>query len=114
MGKRFGLFLLFLSCFFFLPTIPAQEKIVEGGKTFYLHQVKKGEGFYRLSVIYQVAQKEIIDANPDLAFQGLKEGSIVKIPVPNAAPVQGVAAQSEATTYTVKPCAHRPTTSAKP
>ena len=102
MGKRFGLFLLFLSCFFFLPTIPAQEKIVEGGKTFYLHQVKKGEGFYRLSVIYQVAQKEIIDANPDLAFQGLKEGSIVKIPVPNAAPVQGVAAQSEATTYTVK------------
>lgn len=57
-----------------------QEKIVEGGKTYLLHKIQKGEGFYRLSVIYGVSQKDIVDANPEMALQGLKEGSLVKIP----------------------------------
>lgn len=73
--------LCLLVCFMNAP-LASQEKIVEGGKTYYLHKVEKGQGFYRLSVIYGIAQKDIIDANPDLALAGLKEGSVVKIPAP--------------------------------
>ncbi len=102
MGKVYRLFVLFLSCFMFLAAGVAQEKIVEGGKTFYLHKVQKGEGFYRLSVIYDVAQKEIIDANPDLALQGLKEGSLVKIPVKAPVGVQKNNPQEGYIFHTVK------------
>ena len=102
MGKVYRLFVLFLSCFMFLAAGAAQEKIVEGGKTFYLHKVHKGEGFYRLSVIYDVAQKEIIDANPDLALQGLKEGSLVKIPVKAPVTVQKNNPQEGFIFHTVK------------
>lgn len=65
-----------------ITVLPAhsQEKIVEGGNTYLLHKVKKGEGLYRLSVIYGVAQQDIINANPDIETQGLKEDSLVRIP----------------------------------
>ncbi len=102
MGKVYRLFVLFLSCFLFLAVGAAQEKIVEGGRTFYLHKVQKGEGFYRLSVIYHVAQKEIIDANPDLAFQGLKEGSMVKVPVKSIMAAQISQPQDGFVLHTVK------------
>lgn len=72
--------------FFFLillyaTPLASQEKTTIGGKDYYLHQVKKGEGFYRLSITYGVSQKEIVDANSDLALTGLKEGAVVKVPV---------------------------------
>lgn len=81
MDKIYRLFVLFFLWGMVSTICIGQEKIVEGGRTYYLHKVQKGEGFYRLSVLYQVAQKDIVDANPDLALQGLKEGSLVKVPV---------------------------------
>lgn len=56
------------------------DKIIIDGKTFYLHKVAKGEGFYRIGKIYGVSQKEIVEANPDAVF-GLKEGQLLKVPV---------------------------------
>lgn len=102
MGKVYRLFVLFLSCFLFLAVGAAQEKILEGGRTFYLHKVQKGEGFYRLSVMYHVAQKEIIDANPDLAFKGLKEGDLVKVPAKSSSEVQATQSQNGFIRHTVK------------
>ncbi|TAJ12418.1 LysM peptidoglycan-binding domain-containing protein [Marinilabiliaceae bacterium JC017] len=56
------------------------DKIIIDGKTFYLHKVAKGEGFYRIGKVYGVSQKEIVEANPDAVF-GLKEGQLLKVPV---------------------------------
>ncbi len=58
----------------------AMDKIVLNGQEYYLHKVKKSEGLYRIGVNYGVSQKEILEANPEVAF-GLKEGQLIKIPV---------------------------------
>ncbi len=57
------------------------QTVVENGRTYQLHTVVKGEGLYRLSVKYGVAQEDIISANPNLTKTGLVEGIVVKIPV---------------------------------
>ena len=56
------------------------QKVIVDGKTFYLHAVKKGEGFYGIAKKYGVSQKEIHEANPKSIF-GLKPGDILYIPV---------------------------------
>ncbi len=56
------------------------DKIIIDGKTYYLHIVQKGEGFYGIAKKYGVSQKEIHDANPKSIF-GLKEGDVLHIPV---------------------------------
>lgn len=58
---------------------PAQ-KIILGGKEFYLHVVQRGEGLYRISVNYGVSQQEILDANDDIT-ENLKVGQILRIPI---------------------------------
>lgn len=60
--------------------VKMNNKIIIEGKTYYLHEVKKGEGLYRISVNYGVSQKELLEANPSAAF-GLKEGQWIKVPV---------------------------------
>lgn len=70
-----------------------EETVVENGRTYKLHTVAKGEGLYRLSIRYGVAQEDIISANPVVREKGLVEGITVKIPVRNS---------SSAVTYTVK------------
>ncbi len=72
----------------------AQEEIVvENGRAYKLHTVVKGEGLYRLSVSYGVAQEDIISANPVVREKGLVEGITVKIPIKKT---------SSSPTYTVK------------
>ncbi len=56
------------------------NKVIIEGKTYYLHIVQKGEGFYGIAKKYGVSQKEIHDANPTSIF-GLKPGDILHIPV---------------------------------
>ncbi len=63
-------------------SIYAQEndKVIINGKTYYLHIVQQGEGFYGIAKKYGVSQKEIHDANPESIF-GLKPGDVLHIPV---------------------------------
>ncbi len=56
------------------------DKVIISGKTYYLHVVQKGEGFYGIAKKYGVSQKEIHEANPDAIF-GLKPGDVLYIPV---------------------------------
>lgn len=77
-------FLLFLSIFSsFCLTISAQNKTDERvsieGKTFILHEVQNEETIFTLCKLYNIEQKELVAANPDLLF-GLKQGNTVKIP----------------------------------
>ncbi|NDV66002.1 LysM peptidoglycan-binding domain-containing protein [Bacteroides sp. 224] len=44
------------------------------------HTVQEGETFYRLSVMYQVSLKEIMEANPEISAESLKVGDVVRIP----------------------------------
>jgi len=57
-----------------------RSKIIIDGKTYYLYEVKKGEGLYRISKNFGVTQKEILEVNPEIA-SGLKEGQLIRIPV---------------------------------
>ncbi len=58
----------------------AGDKVIIDGKTYYLHQVDKSEGLYRISLKYGITQREILDANPSITTE-LTEGQILKIPV---------------------------------
>ncbi len=50
------------------------------GKVFYKYPVQKGEGLYRISKNFGVAQEDIVKYNPELQNQGLKLGQIILIP----------------------------------
>jgi LysM repeat protein len=56
------------------------DKIIIEGKTFFVHKVQKGEGFYGIAKRYGVSQKEIQDVNPKLSL-GLNPGDIIYIPI---------------------------------
>ncbi len=58
---------------------PAQ-KILLGGKEYFLHVVQHGEGLYRIGVNYGVSQQEIMDANHDITVD-LKVGQIIRVPI---------------------------------
>ncbi|MGM0503541.1 MAG: amino acid ABC transporter substrate-binding protein [Bacteroidota bacterium] len=58
----------------------ADDKVMIGGKLYYVHVVKKGETLYSLSNLYNVSQKEIAKENPEV-FLGLQIGQSLKIPV---------------------------------
>lgn len=51
------------------------------------HTVKGGETVYGLTTRYQVTMAEILNANPSLASTGLKEGSIIRIPLQEGAKI---------------------------
>ncbi len=63
-----------------LPGAKLADKVIVAGKTFYLYEVKQGEGFYGISKMFGVSQKEIHEANPK-SILGLKAGDILYIPV---------------------------------
>ncbi len=60
------------------PDVPGQ--IVEGGKTFLVHQVKAGETLFSIGRKYQVDREVIVQHNPGAA-DGLRTGEKLKIPV---------------------------------
>ncbi|MDR1171831.1 MAG: LysM peptidoglycan-binding domain-containing protein [Bacteroidales bacterium] len=79
--------ILFLICVSVAPparaqvtVVPSKKKVVVDGKSFYLHTVKQGETLYSIGKAYNVLQKDIVFNNPD-AFEGIKIGQELKIPV---------------------------------
>ncbi|HHJ10590.1 MAG TPA: LysM peptidoglycan-binding domain-containing protein [Bacteroidetes bacterium] len=61
------------------PIHRSSEKVIIGGKVYYIHVVKKGQTLYSISKVYNVPQKRISRENPILVT-GLQEGMILKIP----------------------------------
>ena len=58
----------------------SSKKIILNGREYYLHEVKKSEGLYRISANYGVSQQEILEVNDDIT-ENLKVGQIIRIPV---------------------------------
>ena len=54
----------------------------ENGKSYHIYTVQKSEGLYAISKKFNVAQNEIIIANPEIN-DGLKVGQKIKIPISN-------------------------------
>jgi LysM repeat protein len=67
----------------------SDAKVRIGGEDFYVHAVAKGDTFYSLGKLYNVADTIIVRHNP-LTSDGLKVGQMIKIPVvaPAAAPAK--------------------------
>ncbi|MBN2520957.1 MAG: LysM peptidoglycan-binding domain-containing protein [Bacteroidales bacterium] len=59
--------------------IKSTEKVIIEGRVYYIHEVKKGETLYSISLAYNVELKELIKENPDVLY-GLMIGHILKIP----------------------------------
>lgn len=57
----------------------SSEKVIIGGKIYYIHIVKKGETLYSISKAYGIPEKEISQENPVLVT-GLQPGMALKIP----------------------------------
>ncbi len=76
--------------------IYSQEPVKRSSKTltifgnqFYIHIIKKNETLFAISKAYNVSEKEISIANPDL-FNGIVVGQVLKIPI-----IQGQNANDE-------------------
>ncbi len=63
----------------------SKKKTVIDGKSYYLHTVQAGETLYSISKAYNVLQKDIVFNNPD-AFEGIKIGQELKIPINSGTP----------------------------
>jgi LysM repeat protein len=73
----------FLSSFVNAQSFKASEIVKVDSKQYVLHEVEKGETIFSLCKRYNVEQKELVAANPQLIF-GLKEGDTIKIPYTDA------------------------------
>lgn len=73
--------------------VRSAKKTVIDGKSFYLHTVKPGETLYSISKAYSVLQKDVVFSNPD-AFEGIKAGQELKIPVESGQTPTGSQLQS--------------------
>ena len=57
----------------------SEDKVIIGGKLYYVHIVKKGQTLYSISNAYNISKQEIAKENPDVLL-GLKAGQALKIP----------------------------------
>ena len=76
-----------------VPVERSTQKIVAGGKVYYMHQVLKGQTLYSISKAYNVTVDQLTSSN-EIPPTGLKEGQMLKVPAdapastsPAAAPV---------------------------
>lgn len=88
----------------FVPVKKNVEYEVKTNGNFINHKVKKKQTLYSIAKLYDVKQKEIIAANPEVS-NGLQEGQVIRIPVlkikkDNA--IKPVATKSKYKTHTVK------------
>lgn len=56
-----------------------EDFLKEKDSSFIYHEVKQGEGLFRIAVMYETTQKEIIALNPE-ATKKLRPGMLLKIP----------------------------------
>ncbi|GAB4315586.1 MAG: LysM peptidoglycan-binding domain-containing protein [Bacteroidales bacterium] len=75
-----------------------KSKIIEtiDGRDFYIHFVRKGETLYNIAHTYDVTVNDIFRFNP-LAGEGIREGSVLKIPVKQIQPYEKEPPKNEIT-----------------
>jgi LysM repeat protein len=67
----------------------SDQKIVSGGKVYYVHEIKKGETLWSISKAYGVPL-EIIYSDNEFSRSGIMAGQVLKIPAPETeSPGQG-------------------------
>ena len=77
------------------------QKIVAGGKVYYMHQVLKGQTLYSISKAYNVTVDQLTENN-EIPPTGIKEGQMLKVPADapaSAATAAGPANQDERYLY---------------
>ena len=62
-----------------IPIVRSTEKVLIGGKIFFVHTVKKGETLYSIAKAYFTTVEEVINNNPSLSSD-LQLGQTIKIP----------------------------------
>lgn len=61
----------------------ADEKIVSGGRTYYMHRIEKGQTLYSIAKAYKVTILDI-DRENSIPPGGIREGQVLKIPAATA------------------------------
>jgi LysM repeat protein len=61
----------------------SNEKIITGGKTFFMHEVLKGQTLYSIAKAYRVTILDI-DRENSIPAGGIREGQVLKIPASSA------------------------------
>jgi LysM repeat protein len=61
----------------------ADEKIVSGGRTYYMHRIEKGQTLYSIAKAYKVTILDI-DRENSIPPGGIREGQVLKIPASTA------------------------------
>lgn len=60
--------------------VVSSEKVLVGGKAYYLHKVEAGQTLYSIAKAYNVLPNEVAEENPEV-FQSLPVGHQLKIPI---------------------------------
>ena len=64
-----------------VPVTISRSQVSEKGKTYYVHIVLERQTIYGITKAYGVTQEDLYAANPTLAKEGLKAGTVIYIPV---------------------------------
>ena len=64
-----------------VPVTISRSQVSLNGKTYYVHIVLERQTIYGITQAYKVTEKDLYDANPLLAREGLKAGTVIYIPV---------------------------------
>ena len=86
------------------PVTVSKSQVSRNGKTYYAHFVLERQTIYGISRAYGVTEEDLYAANPKLAQEGLKSGTVIYVPV--------VSEQKAATSPT--PVTEKPTEKEKP
>lgn len=97
-GNKFRF--VFLGIFLFSSMLNAQTIDCEQGKT---HYVEKGQTIYGISKQYQIAQEDLLRCNPNVANEGLKVGTIIKIPLKQSSNGEGASQNMQVKEFIIHP-----------
>ena len=64
-----------------VPVTISRSQVSEKGKTYYVHIVLERQTIYGITKAYGVTEEDLYAANPTLAKEGLKAGTVIYIPV---------------------------------
>jgi len=80
-----------------VPVQVSNEKLVSGGKVYYMHEVQKGQTLYSISRAYKVNISEITGVNV-IPSSGIQTGQVLRIPAGESAggPVSGTSTTEQA------------------
>lgn len=65
-----------------VPVQVSEEKVVSGGKVFYMHEVQKNQTLYSISRAYRVSI-DVITSENAIPVNGIQTGQVLRIPAPD-------------------------------